>query len=71
MTRRPAEPACANDLISELDDKPVLGLTLSEAVDLMRGEKGKPITLTVLREGEKELEITIVRDIRIRAVHAG
>ena len=28
-----------NDLISELDDKPVLGLTLSEAVDLMRGEK--------------------------------
>ncbi len=43
-----------NDLISELDDKPVLGLTLSEAVDLMRGEKGKPITLTVLREGEKE-----------------
>ena len=59
-----------NDLISELDDKPVLGLTLSEAVDLMRGEKGKPITLTVLREGEKEpLEITIVRDtIRIRAV---
>ncbi|HAT07864.1 MAG TPA: peptidase S41, partial [Rhodobiaceae bacterium] len=44
--------------------------TLSEAVDLMRGEKGKPITLTVLREGEKEpLEITIIRDtIRIRAV---
>ena len=59
-----------NDLISELDDKPVLGLTLSEAVDLMRGEKGKPITLTVLREGEKEpLEITIIRDTsRIRAV---
>ena len=59
-----------NDLISELDGKPVLGLTLSDAVDLMRGEKGKPITLTVLREGEKEpLEITIIRDtIRIRAV---
>ena len=59
-----------NDLISELDGKPVLGLTLSEAVDLMRGEKGKPITLTVLREGEKEpMEITIIRDtIRIRAV---
>ena len=59
-----------NDLISELDGKPVLGLTLSEAVELMRGEKGKPITLTVLREGEKEpLEIVIIRDtIRIRAV---
>ncbi|MCH1567972.1 MAG: S41 family peptidase [Alphaproteobacteria bacterium] len=59
-----------NDLISELDGTPVLGLTLSEAVDLMRGEKGKPISLTVLREGEKEpLEITIIRDtIKIRAV---
>ena len=59
-----------NDLISELDGTPVLGLTLSEAVDIMRGEKGKPITLTVLREGEDEpLEIVIVRDtIRIRAV---
>ena len=59
-----------NDLIAELDGKPIMGLTLSEAVELMRGEKGKPITLTVLREGEDEpLEITIVRDtIRIRAV---
>ena len=59
-----------NDLISELDGKPVLGLTLSQAVEVMRGEKGKPITLTVLREGEDEpLEITIIRDtIKIRAV---
>ena len=61
-----------NDLISELDGTPVLGLTLSEAVDIMRGEKGKPITLTVLREGEDEpLEVTIVRDtIKIRAVRS-
>ena len=59
-----------NDLISELDGKPVLGLTLSEAVELMRGQKGTPIILTVLREGEDEpLEVKIVRDrIRIRAV---
>ena len=36
----------------------------------MRGEKGKPITLTVLREGQDEpLEVTIIRDtIKIRAV---
>ncbi len=61
-----------NDLISELDGKPVLGLTLSEAVDLMRGEKGKAITLTVLREGlDEPLEVTIIRDtIRIRAVRS-
>ena len=59
-----------NDLIAELDGKPIMGLTLSEAVELMRGKKGTPITLTVLREGEDEpLEIRIVRDIiRIRAV---
>ena len=59
-----------NDLISELDGKPIMGLTLSEAVELMRGKKGTPIVLTVLREGEDEpLEIRIVRDtIRIRAV---
>ncbi len=59
-----------NDLISELDGKPIMGLTLSDAVELMRGKKGTPITLTVLREGEDEpLEIRIVRDtIRIRAV---
>ncbi len=61
-----------NDLISELDGTAVLGLTLSEAVEKMRGEKGKPITLTVLREGEKEpLEIVIIRDtIKIRAVRS-
>lgn len=61
-----------NDLISELDGQAILGLTLSEAVERMRGQKGQPITLTVLREGEKEpLEITIIRDtIRIRAVRS-
>jgi len=49
-----------------------LGLTLSDAVDLMRGEKGTDITITVLREGEDEpLEITITRDIiKIRAVRS-
>lgn len=59
-----------NDLVSHLDGEPILGLTLSEAVDLMRGEKGSDITLRVLRENEDEpLEITITRDIiRIRAV---
>ena len=47
-------------------------MTLADAVERMRGEKGKPITLTVLREGEDEpLEITIIRDIiKIRAVRS-
>jgi carboxyl-terminal processing protease len=56
--------------VSHLDGEPILGLTLSEAVDLMRGEKGTAISLTILRANEDEpLEISITRDIiRIRAV---
>ena len=40
----------AGDLIGKIDDKPVKGMTLSEAVDLMRGEVGTEVTLTILRE---------------------
>ena len=41
----------AGDYIIQIDETPVFGLTLNEAVDLMRGEKGSPITITVSREG--------------------
>ncbi|MCB1556967.1 MAG: S41 family peptidase [Alphaproteobacteria bacterium] len=60
----------AGDYITHLDDEPVMGLTLSEAVDKMRGRVGAPITLTVRREDSAEpLRITIVRDvIKIRSV---
>ena len=54
----------AGDLIIRLDDKPVKGLSLNEAVKLMRGKKGTDIVLTIVREGvDKPLEITITRDI--------
>lgn len=54
----------AGDLVIRLDDTPVKGLTLKEAVDIMRGEPGTSILLTVVREGEgKPLKIEIVRDI--------
>ena len=54
----------AGDLIIRLDDTPVKGLTLNEAVKLMRGKPNTGIVLTVVREGEdKPLKITIVRDI--------
>jgi carboxyl-terminal processing protease len=53
----------AGDLIIRLDDKPVKGLTLSEAVKIMRGKKGSPIVLTIIREGEdRPLTIEVVRD---------
>ncbi|MBV6633633.1 MAG: S41 family peptidase [Alphaproteobacteria bacterium] len=61
-----------NDFITHLDEEPVLGLTLSDAVERMRGRVGTTITLTVRREGEAEaLEIPIRRDvIRIRSVRS-
>ena len=53
----------AGDYIIQIDDTPVFGLTLSEAVDLMRGDKGEPITITISREGVEPFEVKIIRDI--------
>jgi carboxyl-terminal processing protease len=68
----PAERAGikAGDLIIRLDERPVKGLTLNEAVKLMRGKPGSEIVLTVVREGEdKPLKIAIERDvIRVKSV---
>jgi carboxyl-terminal processing protease len=60
----------AGDIIVRLDDTPVKGMTLNEAVKIMRGEPGTDILLTVVREGEEgPLKITITRDIiRIKSV---
>ncbi len=52
------------DLIIRIDETPVKGLSLQEAVKLMRGKPGTEITLTIVREGEgKPLVITMTRDI--------
>ena len=53
----------AGDLIIQIDETPVFGLTLSEAVDLMRGKKGDPINITIVREGLDPFEVKIIRDI--------
>ena len=59
----------AGDFVTHLDEEPVLGLSLAEAVDKMRGRVGTDITLTVRREGRDPFEITITRDvITIRSV---
>ena len=57
------------DYISYIDDEAVLGLTLSEAVEKMRGKVDSKVKLTVLRESEPEpLEITLTRAvIKIRS----
>lgn len=54
----------AGDIIIKLDETPVKGMTLNDAVKMMRGKPGTRIKLTIAREDEeKPLEITIVRDI--------
>ncbi len=62
----------AGDFITHLDGEQVMGLSLNQAVDKMRGPVNSPITLTIKREGASEpLEIKIVRDIiRIRSVRS-
>ncbi|NDR57801.1 S41 family peptidase [Aliiruegeria sabulilitoris] len=60
----------AGDFITHVDGDSVLGLTLDEAVDLMRGPVGSEIVITVVREGVDEpFDVTIVRDtIKLTAV---
>lgn len=62
----------AGDFITHLDGESVLGLTLSDAVERMRGKVGEELNITVVREGEDEpFDVTLVRDvIKIRAVRA-
>ena len=61
----------SGDLITHLDDEPVLGMTLSEAVTIMRGKVGSKIKLTVNRNENETLQIEIIRAIiQLKAVKA-
>ncbi len=54
----------AGDLVIRLDDTAVKGLSLNEAVKLMRGPPGTDITLTIVREGEERpLQIKLTRAV--------
>jgi carboxyl-terminal processing protease len=59
-----------SDLIIQLDEAPVKGMTLNDAVKIMRGEPDTDILLTIVREGESApLEFTITREIiRVKSV---
>ncbi len=60
----------AGDYITHINDEPVMGLALDEAVDKMRGKVGTSVQLTVRREGVDEaLDFKLKRDvIRIKSV---
>ena len=60
----------ANDIITHLNDEPIQGLTLNQAVDKMRGPPKTTIRLKIMRKGHaKPLEVTLTREIiRVRTV---
>jgi len=62
----------AGDFITHVDGESILGLTLDQAVEMMRGPVGSEIIITIVREGEKEpFDVTIVRDtIKLTAVRS-
>jgi len=62
----------AGDFITHVDGEALLGLTLEQAGDLMRGPVGSEIVITVVREGADEpFDISIIRDrIRLTAVRS-
>lgn len=58
----------AGDFITEIEGKSLLGATLSEAVDQMRGKAGEPINITIVREGEDPLYLDITREVIKRQI---
>ncbi len=61
----------ANDVIVQIDDDQVQGLTLNQAVDKMRGPVNTAVRLKIQRAGKEPFEVKLTRDvIRIRPVRA-
>jgi carboxyl-terminal processing protease len=51
------------DIIQKVDDKPCEGLTTTEVADLLKGQKGTVVHISLIREGwEKPIEVTVTRD---------
>jgi carboxyl-terminal processing protease len=68
----------AGDLIVKIDETPVKGLSLSDAVQKMRGNPGTKVTLTVVREGatapmaiEMKRDVIAVASVRSRMLEPG
>jgi len=62
----------ANDMITHVDDEPVLGLTLNQAVEKMRGPVNTKVKLRIMRKGaDAPIEMSLTRDIiQVRAVRS-
>ncbi len=53
----------SGDYISHIDEDPVMGLSLSEAVDKMRGPVNTKLKITVIREGEDTFDLSLTRAV--------
>ena len=53
----------SGDYISHIEDEPVMGLTLSEAVDKMRGPVNTELKITIIREGKEAFDLNLKRAI--------
>jgi carboxyl-terminal processing protease len=54
----------ANDIITKIDNKPVSGMTLDQAVEKLRGPKDTAVRLTISRKGHaRPIEVTIIRQV--------
>ena len=62
----------SGDIILKINDKATINMSLSDAVDIMRGKKGTPIDITLVRKGEADpIKVNIIRDtIKIQSVYA-
>lgn len=59
----------SGDIITHVDGNPMRGLQLGDAIRLIRGPRGSPITLTIERDGQAPFDVTVVREqIRLEAV---
>ena len=53
----------AGDYITHLNGESVVDMNLKEAIDIMRGEVGTPITITIIRGAEEPFDVELIRDI--------
>jgi carboxyl-terminal processing protease len=61
----------SGDLIVKINNQPTQGLSMTEAVDLMRGKLGEKITLTLVRDGGTPFDVTLARaTIQVKSVKA-
>ena len=59
----------AGDFIVKINGQPTRGLSMTEAVDLMRGKIGQKITLTLVRNGGTPFDVTLTRaNIQVKSV---